>query len=405
MAVPHQGDRHDDDPTLSAGLAALLRRADAIGRVGSCFADELSQQRKREGGDIVPLSGAPRRPPPAHVIEAAQRAMTETGYAQGRGILALRQALATKVAGETGIRVDAEQQIVVTNGAMQALHIIMTGLLAPDEEVIIPSPCYSYDGLVRLAGANPVIVPMRIEDDYAWDMERIRSAITAKTRLLVVNTPTNPTGRVLTMVELTELVRIAQEYDLLLLADEAYDRLVYDGRRHVSIYSIEGAAERTIVVQSATKSYAMGAWRIGWIVAPRTLTTVFARMIEWMMLAVNHIAQAAATAVISGPQDWLADLATEFQSNRDLSVGLLGTIEGISFVVPQGGPFLIPDVSRLGVSGDDFAETLIKAYGLRVSGGSHYHSPKSIRVPYGGTPAAIEETFHRMRHAVTALRA
>ena len=166
----------------------------------------------------------------------------------------------------------------------------------------------------------------------------------------------------------------------------------------------EGMAERTLLVQSATKSFAMGAWRVGWIVASPVFTTVFARMIECMMLAVNHVAQAAVAAAIRGPQDWLQDLAAEFQGNRDLAVRLLGEVDGVSFVVPQGGPFLLPDVSGLGVAGDAFCERLIIEHGLRVNGGSYYNSPECIRIPFGGTHAAIEESFRRIQTAVEKLK-
>lgn len=394
---------HGGRAAAAPAYSHLLERIEGLGRVGSCAADEMAQPRKRRGGDTVSLSGSPRRPPPPHVIEAAQAAMGETGYAPGRGVPALRQAIAARVRNDTGVLIDAATQVVVTNGAMQALHVIMMGLLTAGDEVIVPTPCFSYDGLVRLAGATPVYVHMQMNDDYAWDMERIRAAITPRTRLLIVNTPMNPSGHVLSSEELHSLAEIARAHDLLLIADEAYDRLVYDGLRHRSIFGVEGMAERTVLVQSATKSFAMGAWRVGWIVAPPVLTTVFARMIEWMMLAVNHVAQAAAAAALAGPQDWLDDLAAEFQHNRDIAVAGLRRIAGISFVVPQGGPFLLPKVSALGVGGDDFAATLITEHGLRVSGGSCYQAPDCIRFPFGGTHAAIEEACRRIQLAIDSL--
>lgn len=326
--------------------------------------------------------------------------MKDTGYAPARGLPLLREAIAARTERLTGIPVDPETQVVVTNGAMQALHIIMTALLQPGDEVVIPSPCFSYDGLVKLARGTAVYVPMQAESEYAWDIDRIEAAIGASTKLLIVNTPTNPTGRVLSRSDLERLDQIADRYRILVVADEAYDRLVYDGRRHESIYGVAEASERTLLVQSATKSFAMGAWRVGWIVGPPTLATIFAKMIEWMMLAGCHVSQAAVAAAIDGPEDWLENLASEFQRNRDLSAASLKRIGGLPFVVPQGGPFLLPDVSALGISGDDFAKLLILEYGLRVSGGGYYNSPDCIRIPFGGAPNAIEETFRRLEMAV-----
>jgi aspartate aminotransferase len=392
------------DPLPGALPRGVPPGIQALGRVGSCLSDELMRPRRAGGGDVVSVSGSPRRAPPPHVLEAARGALGETGYAPGRGMPRLQQAIAQRVHARSTVFIDPETQVVVTNGAMQALHVIMTALLAPGDEVVIPAPCFSYDGLVQLAGARPVHVPMSAGDGHAWDFDRLEAAIGPRTKLLVVNTPVNPTGHVLAREDLLRIGAIAHAHDLLVVADEAYDRLVYDGRRHVSLLGIAGMAERTLLVQSATKSFAMGAWRMGWIVAPPAYTTIFAKMIEWMMLAANHVAQAAVTAALTGPQDWLADLAAEFQDRRDLAVECAGRIDGLSFAVPRGGPFLLPDVSALGVSGDAFAERLITEHGLRVSGGSSYHAPDCIRVPFGGTREAIEETFRRIELAAQDLR-
>ena len=382
----------------SASYAA--RQVEALGRIGSCLSDELATPRKLQGGDIVPISGSPRRTPPEHVVAAAQAALRETGYAPVRGTASLRRAIGQRVLDVTSVPIDSDSQVVVTNGAMQALHIILTALLNPDDEVIIPSPCFSYDGLVKLARGRPIYVPMRAEENFAWDMDRIDAAVGPRTKLLVVNTPVNPSGRVLTHEELVRLVDIAQRHDLLILADEAYDRLVFDGRKHESIYGVNGAAERTLLVQSATKTFAMGGWRVGWIVASPSFSAMFAKLVEWMMLASNHVAQAAVAAAIVGPQQWLEDLPLEFQVNRDRAVDALRNIEKLSFVVPQGGPFMLPDISALGFSGDEFAHLLIAEHGLRVTGGSFYDTPSRIRIPLGGTPEAIDETFRRLGQAV-----
>lgn len=391
---------HPAAPGTTAGIPPLTL---ALSRFASCASDEMLRPRIQRGGDVLSLTGSPRRAPPAHVLAAVQAAMCDVGYAPGRGLPSLRQAVAKRVHGSTGVAVDPDAQIVVTNGAMQALHVIMTALLAPGDEVIIPTPSFTYDGLVTLAGGRPVHVPMPQEADWAWDMGRIKQAITPRTRLLVVNTPSNPTGRVLGLQELRQLADIAQTHGLLVVVDEAYDRLVYDGHEHRSLYGVDGMPERTLLVQSATKSFAMGAWRVGWIVAPPAFTTVFAKIVEWMMLAGNRVAQSAVEAALSGPQDWLQDLAAEFQSNRDLAVRMLGEIEGIRFAVPQGSPFLLPDVSGLGLGGDAFAEILIDQYGLRVTGGSYYHAPQCLRFPFGGTREVIEESCRRMAIAASAL--
>jgi aspartate/methionine/tyrosine aminotransferase len=393
---PAEGLLHQGAPRLSSFTLGLER-------FGACEAEDLLRPRMQRGHDVVQLSGAPRLAPPEHVLAAAQGAMRETGYAHGRGLPALRQAIARRVERHTGVAVDFDSQVVVTNGAMQALHVIMSALLETGDEVIIPTPGFSYDGLVKLAGARPVHVPMAAAEDWAWDMARIEAAVTPRTRLLMVNTPVNPTGRVLTMRELEQLAAIARRHNLLVVVDEAYDRMVYDGREHHCILSVPGMAERTLLVQSATKSFAMGAWRIGWLVAPPAFTALFAKVVEWMMLAVNRVAQAAVEAALSGPQDWLAGVGPQFQANRDLAVGLLRQVEGIRFSVPQGAPFLLPDVSGLGVSGDAFAHTLITEYGVRITGGSHYHAPLCFRMPFGGTTEAIEESVRRIALAAAAL--
>lgn len=374
-----------------------------LGRIGSCASDEIAKPRRLSGGDIVPLSGSPRCSPPDHVVSAVHRMMSETGYAPGRGLPDLKEAVAQRIRRSTSTEVDPETQVVVVNGGMQALHVVMLSLIDAGDEVVIPTPCYSYDGLVRLASGNPVYVPMLSESGYSWDLDRIRAAISPRTKLLVVNTPVNPTGRVLNHDELVGLVEIANEHDLLILADEAYDRLVYDGRSHESIMSIESAAARTVLVQSATKSFSLGAWRLGWIVAPSSFVDIFAKTVEWTMIAVSRAGQAAAAAAITGPHEWLDEMVLDFQQNRDVCVKHLNEFSELSFVQPQGGPFVLPDVSALELSGDDFAKILITEHGLRVTGGSYYHAPDCIRIPFGGTQEALDETFRRMRVAIDAL--
>ena len=368
-------------------------------RVASRVTAEWALHNNPEEGDFLSLKPYPPLPAPEHVVHAAQEAAAHPHSAPARGLLALREGIARRLDDECGTQIDPDKEVLVTNGGMNALHVVFLTLLEPGDEVIVPSPCYFLEGLVERLGARLVFVPMDESRGFEWDLERIEDAITERSKILFLNTPVNPTGRVLTLDELRQIGEIAEAHNICVLADESYDRLTYDGRKHVSSLALPACRERTILVRSFTKSYVMPAWRVGYIVAEAGLTASFLKMFEWINLYANEVCQAAAAAAITGPQEWLAEAASLLQANRDHV--LAGIEDGpLSCVRPQGCPFVFLNVSKLGVSGDAFADLLFRRFGVPAISGSALQAPQYIRIPVGAMPDTIDEFVSRLHRAV-----
>ena len=349
----------------------------------------------------LPLNGSPWWLPPEHVLDAARQAVSDPDGAPMEGYIDLRIAFADRLARINDVHVDPREELLVTNAANHALYLVLTGLLNPGDEVLMFSPHYYYQGCIQLAGGACAYVPTRAEDSWSWDVEALSEAVTPRTKVLLINTPVNPVGHVATAAELAAVAELALRRDLVVISDEAFEHLVYDGRRHISIASFPDMADRTVSVYSFTKSYALRAWRIGLLAAPRSLMPAFRNMLEWNVFACNHVAQRAAQACLEGPQEWVAEIGTRFQQCRDLMVAELGDVPGLSYTVPEGNPFLFLDTSELGIPASAFRRTLMNDYGVLVDDGEGFGSGMHLRLPFGGEPVDVREAAERIRAAAT----
>ena len=381
----------------------LSQRAKNVPRVGSRLWSEKANKYKESGVDVIRLSGAPIGAPGEHVLEAARKAVGDNGKSPSRGLLELREAIAVKVEKENGFSADPRTEILVTNGAMQALYIIMTGLLNPGDEVLMASPAFFFNGIIKLVGGIPVFVPMEEDDGFKLDINRFKEKITSRTKILVINTPANPTGYISTIENLEAMAAVAKEHNLIVLSDESYEKLVYDGRKHISIASLPGMKKRVITVQSFTKSYSMPAWRVGYLIADKELTKVFQIVLEWMVLNCNYVAQKAATAAITGPQDWVRQITTEFEYNRNCFMKEIGRMKNAGCVTPQGGPFLFFNISQFGMNPVEFSDYLLREYGIRTTPGPVFNSDEHVRIPFGGTKENVKEATQRLAAAVFSI--
>ena len=379
------------------------RRMQGIPRVGSRATDAALEEMVAAGADVICPKPYPSTPLPAHVLEAAERAVRESVNPPSTGIFEFREAVANALSKEFAISIDPDTQVLATSGGMHALFIVFSTLLNEGDSVLVPSPCYFLEGIIRPFGASIIHVPMPEKAGYAWDFERLERSIDKTTKLLFLNTPVNPTGYVLTVEDLEHVAAIADRHDLLIVADESYDKLVYDGLRHRSIASLAQARNRTILIRSFTKSYAMPNWRVGYIVAPPALLTCFTRAFEWMMLYGNYVGQKAATAALSGPQDWLLQSLREFEHNRTLFCRGLDDIPGVSCVTPMGGPFAFPNVSRLNGRCEETCEVLLRKFGLPSVPGSAFGSDDHLRIALGGSGSLIEALLQRFTQAAEHL--
>ena len=359
----------------------------------------MSRQLRTEGTDILSLHGVPYWLPPDHVLDAAARATRELPAGDSRGLSGLRKAIAQKLNRDNQIDADPAREIVVTNAAMHALNVVFISLLDPGDEVLMFSPRFFYYGALELAGAVPIFAETRQESNWSWDVRTMEERVSPRTKMIILNTPANPTGYAATLDDLLAVADLAHRRDLLVLSDEAYDSMIYDGVRHLSFASLDGVKERSIMIYSLTKSYAMPLWRTGFIVAPAHLTPSICKVLEWNVLSCNHVAQRAAQTALEGPQDWVGEIGQRFEHCRDLMVEGLKSVPGISFVIPKGGPFLFLNISQLGVSSEEFCMTLLSEYGVPCDPGSFFGSDSHVRLEFGGDDSVVREAARRIASA------
>ncbi|HUQ23177.1 MAG TPA: pyridoxal phosphate-dependent aminotransferase, partial [Gaiellaceae bacterium] len=292
----------------------------------------IAVERRLAGTDVLPLKGTMAAPLPEHVRDAVLGALDEHAVTPpSRGHLALREAIARSLPAPA----DPEDGILVTNGAMHALSLVFRALLDPGDEVIVPTPCYFFRGLIERAGG--VFVPVT-----SWDPETIVRALTPRSRALVVTNPNNPDGHLPSRAEIDELVALAARHGLTVITDEAYERCIHEGE----LASAWGSPN-VILVRSLGKSLAMPAWRIGFVAAEPAVIPACLRELEWDVIRVSHVAQRAATAALDGPQDWLDDVAVGYRRDRDAAHAAILEHPVLSAPLPAATPFLWLDLGKL----------------------------------------------------------
>ncbi len=388
-----------------------MRVAIRMGSLGTESAFEVAARARAleaQGRSIVHLQlGEPDFDTPAHAREAAKRALDEgqTHYAPFAGIPALREAIAVDVSARKGFHADPSQAFVTVGGKGVMLYAIL-GLVDPGDEVIVPDPGYPiYESLTRFVGATAVPIPIRMANDFRLDVNELASLVTPRTRLLIINSPANPTGGVLTRGDLEAIAALAIRHDLWVLADEIYGRILYDGAEHVSIASLPGMAERTIVLDGFSKTFAMTGWRLGYAIVPPSLVGTYGQLIINTVSCAPTFAQVGAVAALSGPQDDVDAMVVEFRARRDLIVGGLNEIPGIRCATPVGAFYAFPDISGTGLSGAELAERLLHEAGVCVLAGTAFggYGGDHIRISYATSRANLTEALGRIRGFVDGL--
>jgi aminotransferase len=322
----------------------------------------IAAERAAVGRDVLPLRGTLAALLPPHVRDAVAAALDEHAVTPpSRGHVALREAIARSLPAPA----DPERGILVTNGAMQALGLTFRALLTAGDEVIVPTPCYFFAGLIERAGGVFVPVP-------GWEPEAIERAVTTRSRALVLTNPNNPDGHLPTRAEIDELLAFASRHGLTVITDEAYERCIHEGE----LASAWGAPN-VILVRSLGKSLAMPAWRIGFVAGEPSLIDGCLRELEWDVIRVGHVAQRAATAALEGPQDWLDEVGERYRRDRDAAHAAIAEHPILSAALPVAGPFLWLELGGL-LSEDVLDE------GFPVVDGAAFGTPGYARLPFGG---------------------
>jgi aspartate/methionine/tyrosine aminotransferase len=364
-----------------------------------------------QGQQVIHLEiGRPDFDTPQHIKDAAKQAL-DTGfvhYTSNYGILELREAIAEKLLNENGIRVDPQSEIIVTLGVNQALSTIMLALLDPGDEVLVPDPFYlNYLSCIRLAQARAVQVPLREENEFQVAPPDLKQAITHKTKIIILNSPHNPTGAVLDRQTLEAIAKIATEHDLLVLSDEIYEKLIYDGIKHHSIASLPGMEERTITVNGFSKAYSMTGWRLGYIAACQGLIDPLIRAHQYIATSANSFAQKGGVAAYRGPQDCVQEMVSEFDRRREYLVEALEQIDGVSCIRPQGAFYAFPSVKELDVPDEKLAYYLLREARVALVPGSAFGECGQgyLRLSYANSYENIQAAVDRIRHALRKLSA
>lgn len=378
---------------------------------------QKSQELAAQGVDVVNLSvGQPDFPTPEFVKDAAKRAIDDnfTFYTAVPGYMDLRQTIARKLREENDLQFGPEQ-IVVSNGAKQALGNVILSTINPGDEVVIPTPAWvSYTELVKLAGGVPVAVPTTLEDDFKVTPQRLEQAITPRTRLIIVCSPSNPTGIVYTSDELKALVTmLARHPQVLVLADEIYCHIIFDGK-FTSMGSFPEIADRVVIVNGVSKTYAMTGWRIGFCAAPLWLAKACTKLQSQYTSNASSIGQKAAEAAYNGPQECVAQMCAVFQRRRDLVVSLARKIPGFRVNNPQGAFYLFPEVSctfgkktptgKTIADSDDLAMYLLAEAHVATVSGKAFGTDGYIRLSYATADEKITEAMARIKKAVEDLK-
>lgn len=345
---------------------------------------------------------------PDFISEAAIEAVRKgfTHYTEIDGTLELRQAIADKLRVDNGIDADPRTEVTVTSGSQEAMLIAAMGFLNPGDEALILDPYYpAYYEDTLLAEAVPVPVPLDEKREYGVDLEAIESRLTEKTRMIWMCSPSNPTGNVFSRQDLETVAEVAKRHDLIVFTDEIYEKIVYDGARHISIGSLAGMEDRTITVNGFSKAYAMTGWRIGYIAAEKKLSAVLRKLHYYATLCPNAISQKAAFAALTGPQQCVRKMVLEYDRRRRLVLSELGKIKPLSHTVPKGAFYVFPDFSNFEKSDETFAAYLLKEAGVATAPGSGFGDVGKghLRISYSVSYEQVKEGLRRIRETLERL--
>lgn len=413
-----QGERAEDRRTLwisengrkEIGTMHFSNHMDEIQLSKIRQIGELAGRMEKEGRSVIKLQvGEPDFDTPQHIIDAAIASLDrkETHYAPNRGTLACRQAIAAKLRRDNGIQADPEKNILVLNGCAEALMCSTLGILNPGEEMIVIEPCFiNYVQLAKLSGCTPVVVRAREEDGWLPDIEDIRRAVTSRTKILLLCTPTNPTGAVYPSALLEDIAKLAIEHGFIVVSDEVYEKLIYGQAEHVSIASIPGMEERTVTINGLSKAYAMTGWRLGYVAADEALILPMLKVHQYATTCLPVFVQAGAVEALDNGEADVAAMRQEYQKRRDMLTELLGQCEDLSLTVPEGTFYMYPNISKLGMDSYDFVFKLLEETGVATVYGTAFDQKGqgNIRISFANSEENLREGAGRILQFIAKMR-
>ena len=384
-----------------------MKLAARVGQVPPSLTLAISAKAKAmkgQGIDVCSFSaGEPDFDTPAHIKAAAEKALAEgkTKYGPAAGEPKLREAIARKLREENGLCYNAEN-IIVTNGGKHSLFDLMLALIEAGDEVIIPAPYWlSYPEMVKLAGGTPVIVDTDVSTGYKITPDQLRSSITPQTKLFVLNSPSNPTGMVYTPAEVKALAEVVVEKDILVVSDEIYEKILYDGAEHLSIGAVGPEIfNRTIISSGFAKAYSMTGWRLGYLAGSVELIKAMTTIQGHSTSNVCTFAQYGAIAALEGSQDCVEEMRLAFAERRQVMLERLNAIPGLSCPKPDGAFYMFPNISKTGLKSLEFCDALLESQQVAVIPGIAFAADDCIRLSYATDMESIEKGMDRIEKFV-----
>ena len=385
--------------------------ADRMDRLGTESAFEVLAKAKgleAQGKDIVHLEiGQPDFITPANICEAAFKAMKDghTGYGPSAGLLEFREVIAEHISETRGVEIHPDE-VTVTPGAKPIIFFTILALLNEGDEAIYPNPGFPiYESVIDFIDAKAIPLPLREEVDFRFRIEDLEASISDRTKLLIINSPQNPTGGTLAKSDLEAIADLAIKHNFYVLTDEVYSRILYEGA-HDSLISLPGMKERTILLEGHSKTYAMTGWRLGYGIAPTELADKITQLTINSNSCTATFTQFAGIEALTGPQDFVYEMVTEFRQRRDAIVDGLNAIEGVSCIKPLGAFYVFPNVSQLPLSCQDLSDYLLEDAGVAVLPGTAFgkYGDGYLRLSYANSLENIQEALVRMDSAISRIR-
>ncbi len=324
-------------------------------------------------------------------------------YVASRGLPELRRAVAAKFQRDNGVVYDPDTEVIVTAGGKLALYISLAAMVEPGDEVLIFDPAWvSYEPMIRMLDGVPVEVPLRPEENFALTPDALERRLTPRTRAMILNSPNNPTGRVLTAGELAVVSAAAQTHGIWVLSDEIYEPIVYDRHRHVSLASLPGMRDRTVTINGLSKTYAMTGWRLGYLGAPAPLCAQILKVQQHVVTCAPSFVQAAGAAALQGPQACVAEMVAEYDRRRRFMTEALNAIPGVQCPLPEGAFYLFPRVDYRGMDSGALARFLIEEAHVAVTPGAAFGrtAAQNIRLTFATSMANLRQAAGQMRAAM-----
>ena len=378
--------------------------ANKISKSPTIAMNDKAKQLAAEGHAVIGLAGGePDFDTPPHIVEAAIKAIRdgETRYAApSKGIRPLLEAIATKMEADNNVSVDPMSDIIVTPGGKLALFLALKAMLDPGDEVLIPAPYWvSYPSITTMVGGEPVPIETGSADNYRLHLEQLREHITPRTKAIIINSPCNPTGHMLSSVEIEAIATLALESDLYIISDEIYEKLNFDGRPAVSLASIPDIADRVVVINGVSKAYAMTGWRLGWLAGPTSLINVAGKYNSQTSTSAATFTQHAAVAALTGPQDCVEVMRQSYEDRRNFMVDGFNSIPNVSCPDIEGSFYAFPKVDATSKSSDEVANVILEEAVVVGVPGSAFGATKDahVRFSFAADLNKLKEAVERIR--------